>query len=72
MTLAGLLFAVVVILAAFNESRLDVYVSVFAVSYFATSSIFNPRRRMNDFLGLSLFLVFSFIVALRVLEILMK
>jgi hypothetical protein len=57
-------------LAALGQSGLDVYISVYVVSYFAASAVFAPRRRAFDFLGAGLFIVFCVVVALRVLEIL--
>lgn len=57
-------------LAALGQSGLDVYVSVYVVSYFAVSAVFAPRRRAFDLLGAGLFAIFCVIVALRVLEIL--
>ena len=59
-------------LAALNESRLDVYVSVFTLIYFAATAVFRPRRRTWDFLALALLAAFTYIVAVRVLEILLK
>jgi hypothetical protein len=60
----------VVSLSALYESRLDVYVSLFTVAYFAASALFRPRRRWFDVVGLTLFLVFCYIVAVKVMEIL--
>jgi hypothetical protein len=59
-------------LAALNESRLDVYVSMFTLIYFAATAVFRPRRRTWDFLALALLAAFTYIVAVRVLEILLK
>jgi hypothetical protein len=59
-------------LAALNESRLDVYVSVFTLIYFAATAVFRPRRRTRDFLALALLAAFTYVVAVRVLEILLK
>lgn len=72
MTLGASLSAAVVSLAALNEARLDAYVSISTVVYFAASAVLSPRRKTPDLLGLSLLLIFSGIVALRVLEILFK
>lgn len=70
-SLASLLLLTVVILAALNEARLDVYVSLFTLCYFATSAIFRPRRRLPDVVGFALLVAFIIIVALRVAEILL-
>ena len=59
-------------LAALNESRLDVYVSMFTLLYFAATAVFRPRRRTWDFLALALLAAFTYVVAVRVLEILLK
>lgn len=67
-----LLFLVTVVgLAAVKEQRLEVYVSLFTVSYLATSALFRPRRRWRDIVGAALFTVFSYIVAIKVMEILL-
>jgi hypothetical protein len=70
--LAALITVATSILAALGESRLDAYVSVFTLIYFALTAIFRPRRRMMDFLALALLAAFSYIVAVRILEILIK
>jgi hypothetical protein len=62
--------ATVVSLAALGEAMLEVYLSLFAVEYFACSALFRPRRRTIDVVGTTLFLVFCYIVALKVWEIL--
>lgn len=72
LTLAFFLLASTVVLSALKESRLDAYVSVFAMNYFVASAIFKPRRRTLDFIGATLFVTFAFIVALKVAEILLK
>jgi hypothetical protein len=69
-TLAFLLMLTVVSLSALHESRLEVYVSLFTVCYFAASALFRPRRRLPDLVGGALFLVFIYIVAMKVMEIL--
>lgn len=72
MTLALLNSIAVAALAALSEARLDVYVSIFTLIYFALTAIFRPRRRVWDLLGASLIIVFTYIVAIRVLEVLVK
>ncbi len=63
--------ATVVSLAALGEAKLEVYMSLFAVEYFACYALFRPRRRVStDVIGATLFLVFCYIVALKVWEIL--
>jgi hypothetical protein len=70
LTLSSLLLLSTAAFAMLQTDTLDVYVSVFTISYFATSAVFSPRRRTFDLLGLSLFAIFAYIVALRVLAIL--
>lgn len=70
LALASLLMLSTAAFAMLQTETLDIYVSVFTISYFAVSSVFSPRRRTFDFLGLSLFVIFAYIVALRVLAIL--
>jgi len=66
-----MMFMVTVVgLAALNEVRLEVYVSLFTVCYFASSALFRPRRRWFDVVGGVLFLVFGVIVVGKIWEIL--
>jgi len=67
----GVVFSVMTIwLSAYNEQRLEVYVSLFAVGYFAITALFSLRKRLFDVVGAGLFLVFCYIVAMKVLDIL--
>jgi len=59
-------------LAALNEARIDVYVSIITLTYFTATAIFRPRKRTWDFLALALLAAFAYIVTVRVLEILAK
>ena len=59
-------------LAALNERRLDVYLSIYTLEYFILLAILKPRRKYKDFIAAALFLVFIIIVALRILEILLS
>ncbi|MDG6940232.1 MAG: hypothetical protein JRN39_07520 [Nitrososphaerota archaeon] len=68
--LGALLFLSAVALSALAVDDLGVYFSVFTIDYFATSAVFAPRRRTHDLLGLALFVVFAYVVAVRVLAIL--
>lgn len=56
-------------LSALGETRLEVYLSLFTVSYFASTALFQPRKRFFDFVGGGLFVVFGYIVALKIWEI---
>jgi Ca2+/Na+ antiporter len=62
--------ATVVSLSALNEARLEVYVLLFAVCYFALSVLFRPRRRWFDVVGMALFLTFCYVVTSNALDIL--
>ena len=64
------LLGTAVLLAALGENRLEVYVSLFTVDYFASGALFRPRFRRFDYLGGALFTVFCAIVTLKVWEIL--
>ena len=68
-TLACLMFGTVVALSALGEGRLDVYVSLFTVEYFAASALFQPRRKWFDVVGGVLFMVFCLVVAVKIWEI---
>lgn len=68
--LALMIFLTVPVLAALGEVRLDVYFSMFTLEYFIAYALFRPRRRIRDPVGPALFIIFAYIVALRVLEVL--
>jgi len=73
--LTAFLFFTVAIFAGGGEKRLDVYISVFTIEYLALVEILRPRRKLItplriDPVALGLFVVFCFIVARKVMEIL--
>jgi Ca2+/Na+ antiporter len=67
-SLTFLFILTTVSLAALNELRIEVYFSLFAVCYVATSILFKPRRQVFDFVGGGLFLVFCLMLMEKVLE----
>lgn len=62
------------ILAAFNEDRLDLYLSVYIIEYFILTLLHSPLKpktsRMLDATGYILFAIFVVIVAMDVWKIL--
>ena len=62
--------AIVFWLSFFTGIQLEVFVSLFVFAYFAVSTIYKPRRRAYDILGLGLLISFCFIVVFKVLGIL--
>jgi hypothetical protein len=58
-SLMVLSFASVISLSALGVTRMIVYVSELIFVYFATSLIFDIRRRTFDFLSLGLLIVFA-------------
>lgn len=60
------------VLGVFGQTSLDLYVSVFVLEYFVLTLLhpnMNSRiQRFLNFLGVGLFVVFVFIVAVKVLE----
>ena len=71
-TLTGVYVGIVVWLSALNVKGLEVYVSLFAASYFITYLLFRPRRRFFDVAGAGLLVTFCYIVAVKVVEILRR
>jgi len=70
-TYAFLMTITVPALAALNENRLDVYISLLTLEYFVANSIFRPKYRVKyDLIAIVLLAVFLYIVANRVLQIL--
>jgi hypothetical protein len=59
----------VVSMTALGETRLEVYLSLFTVCYFAATALYRPRKRYYDIVGVTLFLLFIIIVSIKVLEI---
>jgi hypothetical protein len=68
-TLHILLSSIVVCLSSLREIRFEVYISLFTVAYFASTALFQPRKKRFDFVGAGLFLVFFFIVIQKIMEI---
>ena len=68
-TLYLLMACIVVSLSALNETRLEVFISLFTVAYFASTALYQPRKKGFDFVGAGLFLVFCFIVIQKIMEI---
>ena len=62
------------VLSLFNETQLDLYVSVYIIEYFILTLLQSPLKqktsRLLDYTGYVLFIVFVVIVALRVWAIL--
>ncbi len=70
LVLASFVAITVWALSALGESRIDVYVSMFALEYFVCLAVFRPRRRFFDLPAAALFGAFVVIVSLRVIEVL--
>ncbi len=68
-TLFILMGLTVISLSALSETRLEVFFSLFTVSYFASTALFQPRKKNIDFVGGGLFILFSYIVALKIWDI---
>jgi len=60
----------VAVLSALGEQRIDVYLSLFTLEYFVANALFSPRRRTRDYLGIILLVIFTYFVAMRVMEVL--
>jgi CHASE2 domain-containing sensor protein len=72
LALGVLEMATVVGLSAVHETRLEIYVIMFTICYFASSTLLRPRRRWFDVVGMALFLAFCYIGALNLLELLSR
>lgn len=60
----------VTVFSTLGEYKLDLYISMYTLVYFTIIAILRPRRRTWDFLAAILFLYFSYIVVLKIMEIL--
>ena len=67
-SLSVLLLGSTVMLSALQENNLSVYLSVFLVSYFACSLKFEPKKRVFDYVGLALLVVWAFAVVLSIIN----
>lgn len=65
----SLLLSMSVLIGA-GEDRLGVYLSVFAIFYFANVEIFRPRKSWIDLIGIFLFISFVILVAFKAAEVL--
>lgn len=73
--LAMLFSATTVVLAVYNQQRLDLYFSVYLIEYLVATLLFaslSPKaHRLLNIMGFVLFAGFLFIVVIKVLEILL-
>ncbi len=53
-----------------GEGRVDAYISAFTVEYLAVKSVLRPRKLFKDLVAVILVLIFTFIVAIKVYEVL--
>ncbi len=65
-----LMFASIVVLELENVTDLGVYLTVFAFEYIVLDEMFKVRKIAFDFLKLALFVIFVYIVAIRIINIL--
>ena len=74
LTIALLFTGTTVLLAAYNQHNLDLYISLYLIEYLAATLVFaqlHPRARQTlNIMGIILFAGFLVIVAMKVLEIL--
>lgn len=70
LSLSSTVLGSLAILLSAGEDRIGVYVSVFAICYFACAEIFRPRRRTIDLVGILLFVAFIILVAFKAAEVL--
>ena len=72
--LTTLYTSTIVIFTALGEKRLDVYISLFILEYFIVLALHSPLKegvRLHfNIISIVLFIIFSLIVAARVIEIL--
>jgi hypothetical protein len=60
LNLSFLLLIPTIILSALQESNFGVYFSFYVISYLTTSLIYRPRRRIFDFVGVALLVIWVF------------
>ncbi len=68
--LAFAIFTTFWVLHSLGEGRVDAYISMYTLEYFVMKALFKPRRVGRDYLALTLFIIFTIIVAFRILEVL--
>jgi len=71
---AALIFSTVVILSLLSVERIDVYVALFAIEFFAASELTSPfghtESRRKTIIGILLLAIFTGIILERMVEIL--
>jgi hypothetical protein len=65
-TLGVIFTASIILLSLIGEQYLDVYLSFFIIGYFAVTAVFGPRNRRIDIVGVLLFLVFCYLLFLKI------
>ncbi len=57
-------------LYSLGEGRVDAYISMYTLEYFIIKALLKPRRITRDYLAIALFIAFTIIVAIRVMQVL--
>jgi hypothetical protein len=58
---------IIIGLTAFNETRLFIYISLFAVGYFGITLLFRPKKKYFDIVGAGFFIFFCYTVLMNIL-----
>jgi hypothetical protein len=71
-TLGLTLSTSLLILVAFNVESLEIYLIIYTVAYLTLTALFRPRKKWLDITEIALFTAFCYIIAIKVLNILIS
>ena len=69
-SLSAVFLGSIMFLQFFNEVYLEKFLALFTLTYLVVTQIFNPRRRWFDVVGVVLVIWFSYLMVVKLLEIL--
>jgi len=70
LTLSLIIVILDVLFVFFNVDKIEAYLVAYVTVYFFVSELYSPRRKYLDYLGLSLFIIFVYIVVVYVIRVL--
>jgi len=68
LTLVLIIVFLDILFISYNVNLIEVYLLAYIIVYFLVSEIYSPRRKYFDYLGLSLFIIFVYIVVIYIIK----
>jgi hypothetical protein len=60
-------FIVIIVLVAFNETRLTVYISLFAIGYYSITVLFRPKKKFFDIVSAGFLIFFCYTILMNII-----